>query len=675
MPTDQEQHERCRLLENVNLLCALLDVPSPYVGENEQPCTAADGGHRLSFRRERQLAGDFAFLAATTDDPLKVRAVGIEEHRHDSGLTIRVATNSGSLLVVKEGFEYICNILKDLSALRLQTFPKLHQCQGGLEEQRRSAQRKIYHRVLKMDCQRILSRLRSHHVKKKPDKSNTRPWIKLLDEQLKHPPITLPEALVRTYQDVRLQLNDLVSAFRQLEDMPPFESFMNRRLEQLALIPEKCCGINADDMRKVLACVPRINPKEVEKWPQLCGKIGRYYGVCEKLSRLAISWESKHFQNIDIGVIVSPNCVERAVPMSWQSFYTTVDNRLQSTGRCLGKALLPYGRLETAKSCFSRRSSSADSGYLHAEMQLLMFYETAADLPCPRIIVSSKKACYLCHLFIFLHRHFIPPETHGRVYNMWCPPFSPSYHAIPRMMSTLHRANEILEAKILDILFSRKPARHCPSESNLPLSDSSVLSNSTIRPAPHLTPSDTNTVRAPSMQQHSEFFSTSTLTRRSSTSSRPPSSHLTFADVAAPKSNPSLQPPSDRTSLQGRSTSTTTSNAHLELQSGQDRSDWQEHLFRDGVSTLRLSKRHFHASIGGIPSSQHATGPGHPQLLYRWLKISSQESIPGFVNIKALPQGSEHITTQGGLGSTEPLALRCDNDVLLLHLRYAKPLQ
>lgn len=59
---------------------------------------------------------------------------------------------------------------------------------------------------------------------------------------------------------------------------------------------------------------------------------------------------------------------------------------------------------------------------VHAEIQLLFFYEIYPDQPRPRLICSSKSACYLCNLFFSLHGGFYVPRTHGRLYTQWILP-------------------------------------------------------------------------------------------------------------------------------------------------------------------------------------------------------------------------------------------------------------
>ena len=59
---------------------------------------------------------------------------------------------------------------------------------------------------------------------------------------------------------------------------------------------------------------------------------------------------------------------------------------------------------------------------VHAEIQLLMHYERSpCDLP-PRVIYSSKQACFLCNLFFKIHGKLTVPSTHGRLYEKWALP-------------------------------------------------------------------------------------------------------------------------------------------------------------------------------------------------------------------------------------------------------------
>lgn len=59
---------------------------------------------------------------------------------------------------------------------------------------------------------------------------------------------------------------------------------------------------------------------------------------------------------------------------------------------------------------------------VHAEVQLLFYYEQNSCKVPLRIICSSKQACFLCNLFFKMHGRFIVPSTHGRIYEKWALP-------------------------------------------------------------------------------------------------------------------------------------------------------------------------------------------------------------------------------------------------------------
>ena len=106
------------LRENISLLSLFPGAPSgPKQNDLEQFKRNSNDldRHRLTIEQERDLADNLAFLAATTDDPLKVTAVAIEESSSDSDITIRLAVNSGKIDKVQIGFENIFRLLKETS--------------------------------------------------------------------------------------------------------------------------------------------------------------------------------------------------------------------------------------------------------------------------------------------------------------------------------------------------------------------------------------------------------------------------------------------------------------------------------------------------------------------------------------------------------------------------------
>lgn len=81
---------------------------------------------------------------------------------------------------------------------------------------------------------------------------------------------------------------------------------------------------------------------------------------------------------------------------------------------------------------------------IHAEIQILAYFEddTPATGLRPRVIASSKDACYLCHAFFNLHGQYRVPKTHGKLYRGWRLP------AMPTLRPLQQRLNEYLEQQV-----------------------------------------------------------------------------------------------------------------------------------------------------------------------------------------------------------------------------------
>jgi hypothetical protein len=78
----------------------------------------------LSVSREQEIASNLAFLAATTDDSLRVMAVCVEERPDGRGATVRVASNTGDLTAVTSGLRMLATTLEQ-AARRGQSVPSL----------------------------------------------------------------------------------------------------------------------------------------------------------------------------------------------------------------------------------------------------------------------------------------------------------------------------------------------------------------------------------------------------------------------------------------------------------------------------------------------------------------------------------------------------------------------
>ncbi|CAD0093468.1 unnamed protein product, partial [Aureobasidium vineae] len=98
-------------------------------------------------------------------------------------------------------------------------------------------------------------------------------------------------------------------------------------------------------------------------------------------------------------------------------------------------------------------TAARQEGRVHAEIQLLCFYESLESNPGiirPRVICSEKHACFLCDIFIKAHAQFYTPSTHGTFYPRWRLPKPGGFKiSSTKIMSTLHRFNKSLEEEII----------------------------------------------------------------------------------------------------------------------------------------------------------------------------------------------------------------------------------
>jgi len=106
---------RKRLIENITLLWTLTEVPEPP--KVNKLGFGNDETRQLTPEREKQLADNLAFISASTDDMLRVMAVAVEEDLDKGGMTIRLASNTGDLSQIVEGFNNIAEIL-EMAVLR-----------------------------------------------------------------------------------------------------------------------------------------------------------------------------------------------------------------------------------------------------------------------------------------------------------------------------------------------------------------------------------------------------------------------------------------------------------------------------------------------------------------------------------------------------------------------------
>lgn len=223
---------------------------------------------------------------------------------------------------------------------------------------------------------------------------------------------------------------------------------------------------DVDGLQTVLAMSCTLESSFKAYLPQAMSKIGCYYRIACDLINAARSPEHTLFRRISVRPI-DKHHVDMAFMADHSGGFDQAAQRV--TGSSHQRLLNTYASqsLSAARTDFqSRMSNCPVSWKVHAEIQLLLFYEQQPHVSRPRIIGSSKSACYLCDLFIQLHGEFSNPRTHGKLYDRWIlPEHAVNGHLVP----VIDEFNAALEVKIQDTLRNKTRPLPNPNESVLVL--------------------------------------------------------------------------------------------------------------------------------------------------------------------------------------------------------------
>ncbi|KAL4744487.1 hypothetical protein BDW72DRAFT_212587 [Aspergillus terricola var. indicus] len=86
---------------------------------------------------------------------------------------------------------------------------------------------------------------------------------------------------------------------------------------------------------------------------------------------------------------------------------------------------------EEASRQFSSQVRKTLEAKIHTEFQLITYCELKMPRFKPRVICSSKDACFLCRSFIHMHGKLHIPRSHGRLYPCWRLPLLPTLYPFP----------------------------------------------------------------------------------------------------------------------------------------------------------------------------------------------------------------------------------------------------
>ncbi|KAH7010766.1 uncharacterized protein B0I36DRAFT_400502 [Microdochium trichocladiopsis] len=204
------------------------------------------------------------------------------------------------------------------------------------------------------------------------------------------------------------------------------------------------------------------------------GKLSRYHEIARYLSRRCI--KDVAFRHLTAVRVVLPEHIVACEPPTPDMFEAEV-----KFTDVLRQAGLPNGdEKKTIKNLFSllkttpeqasqnfhtRVSKTSRKAKVHAEVQLLCFYEMNRNvIPLlPRVVCSSKDACWMCNALIDAHGEMFTPRCHGVLYPGWKQPCLPGSSRWAEVATALtSKLQRTVAESVQSILSSGQRPGYCP---------------------------------------------------------------------------------------------------------------------------------------------------------------------------------------------------------------------
>jgi OTT_1508-like deaminase len=438
-----------------------------FADDNKQnPCN-----RELTFKYERDIVDSLSFLSATTSDPDKVMALCVEESHGREGILIRVAANTGDLEKLKVRIQKMANLLQAEATYSLMSrspFTKGPPQPGDNSVLNAENYRSLLQEVIGISRNRIFCRLRTKHAP--PHRKSGRvPGIPQL--------ACVVASRNGDYEWEILKTRTIVlrDYFKELEDMEGDVARSPASNDCLVCILETAHEISSShDLTTLITALPntgKLGPDLKKSLPALIQKLGHYIVATRRLLRYARKIQS--FGIIQVETIKIDPLVPRpirdglSVPQP-----ANISNRYLGNPGTAKQLRKRFGELSSLQSALDTNMSQGRYK-VHAEMQLLCFYSISppAQRHLPRVICSSKNACFLCDLFVSLDGRFHMAQTHGVLYPKWAlPDFSSIKFADgerERLVAVIEKFGRAIHTKVRDTLNLPEQKRLHPNESVL----------------------------------------------------------------------------------------------------------------------------------------------------------------------------------------------------------------
>lgn len=437
----------------------------------------------------------------------------------------------------------------------------------------------------------------------------------------------------------------------------------------------------AVDIPRLLQDIPPnlLNPSTREGFSRRLGKLARYRECSRYLYQTAKKFDIFAEATV-IPVSLSEEHLAR-VPARLDN-----PNFLGCFSRCKNGAKL---RLDTlcrklgttepniAQQFVAQARKAFNESKIHAEIQILSYYELHPVENTPRVICSNKDACYLCNAFIRLHGQFHIPASHGRLYPAWRLPNLPVFLDLQVQLNLFLEAQILTESKKL-LGSARRAVTMQPNESTIfPISTSlsTILSSARSRHEdPLVGPLNEQAQNPPEATKTSH---PTTPIQRSPQLLAVGEPHAAALDV--PNSSVHLPPPGEtnNTGLPDKSTSPAPSKSSTPAPNPSPPPTGPQitPLTRGQPTTTRTT-------IGGRAAATHGytagsltvflevprsrSGSSRRELSIEWLLLEEEDEDHRVVDARSMPEAVDVDS-----GSRDCVVLACGLDVVRIRVRAA----
>ncbi|RDW70527.1 nucleic acid/nucleotide deaminase domain-containing protein [Aspergillus mulundensis] len=457
--------------------------------------------YTLPFDTERRLVGALAFLAHSKDDVDHIPAVCLEEDA-GSGLKVIVAVNNaryadgeGALLRIERGFERIFAVLEG-GFTAGGSYP-----QENLEAQ-------ILKEIVAMCSLRILCRLRLASSRKKASFQDTLRHAVLAVKNMRRQKLAERD-LVKAKEkfEVRAkEVNKLIDSWSRYQVIVNVVRIVEgvHQLQQIVQLPA------------LIRMIPNqaMSPTARESLLNIVGKVSRYHEAARLLYRTAKKFPlARTMKTVPVrlpreafgmpsGLLdkYAPDLLSKLAEASPKRKGKAQGQPAElMTEICTALSIPQQGAMEQ----YSKQvMKTLKEGKFHAEVQLVAYCELERPAIYPRVICSSKDACFLCNMFLHEYGKIYTPQTHGRLYPGWKLPWVPQLAEVERRFG--QAIGDYSRQSCASLLATRKRvALPCPNESTLftlPLSSTTVAiesesvvseaSETRTKPTPMATPAE-----------------------------------------------------------------------------------------------------------------------------------------------------------------------------------------